>query len=831
MASAYSISRQYNKFVEPIDLSFMVQAMANTQQKFDKNWESTLGQIEAISNLDIVKDSDKKYLYDRTNELIKQINQYPLDMSSNGLTRQISTHIKQAVDDNVVNAIEGTKKMRSYQAEVANVKEKHPDKYSSVNEAYGFKPIYTWLNDGKVGSEFSGTSYTPFTNFKDVYDRFDKMATQHGDDVIEIKDGKGGIKKTTYNGLKPAEIRTVVEQMMTPQEQQQLNINGWYNMGQGNDTYAQSKYKEHVTRAKSEVAGDITLAEADLGKLTVGTPEYKDKKEEIDNLKTLKSSYNIPDDDIKKRTAEEIGGYLEREKLIGGIQTLHNYHIKSETYGKDDLFWENQNYNLDVLKYNLDVRKQEAEEKLITTAADTRIIPVLNGNDDLPELDLLNEALSTISSTQNELDVKSDAFGKVQWGSEWDNVKAAIQARAETSKQDYHRLVFEELNKQHAGLKKNVDLNSFSSLLSVKEKYSTIGKKLSKLPEIANLNPEKLVRDELALPGAGTPALEYYLKVNPNDNIVKDLLKGNKTTEDDAVIAKRVGDWFIQNPNSKKQFSQYIVSVRNPDIKMDYSLLDELKEVHGNFGEKNKFLVTPVIEKGKQINPEYQILYRLTQSGSSPFDVDPKLDITFEKTDNGYTISQTPTKGTGENGTPVTRSVNVTKETFEREAPTLIVKANKEKNTKFSPISTPVPSYYSDGDTRDVLALMGGDPAKSSKVLASTTKSTLIQVGVNQGIDKNELTTAINKIVNNASKIRISTVQEATKSGGVKVAAYIGKNMIGSTIMDIGDYNNIIEAGRINPQILLSQILQDELLLSENKEIPSGIKSANILIK
>ena len=241
MSSAYSIARQYNQFIPPIDINFMVQAMADKQQKFDKNWESTLGQIDAISKLDITKDEDKKYLYDRTNELIKQINQYPIDMSSNGLTRQISSHIKQAVDDNVVNAIEGTKKMRSYQAEVANIKEKHPDQYSSVNEVHGFKPIYTWLNDGKVGSKFSGTSYTPFTNFKDVYDRFDKMATQHGDDVIEIPDGKGGVKKITYNGLKPTEVRTVIEQSMTPQEQQQLNINGWYNMGQGNDAYARSE--------------------------------------------------------------------------------------------------------------------------------------------------------------------------------------------------------------------------------------------------------------------------------------------------------------------------------------------------------------------------------------------------------------------------------------------------------------------------------------------------------------------------------------------------------------------------------------------------------------
>jgi len=157
MASAYGIAREYNRFVPPMDLSLFAQAMQVKQGKYEKNYNDLANKLDLLKNIDIIKSEDKDYLVNRTNKIVDEINRIGndigIDFSSGNEFAQLNSYIGTAIDSNVINAIQSTQKYRVFNEQVNQLKEKHPDKYSAVNEAYALRPFVSYLNDGKVGRQ------------------------------------------------------------------------------------------------------------------------------------------------------------------------------------------------------------------------------------------------------------------------------------------------------------------------------------------------------------------------------------------------------------------------------------------------------------------------------------------------------------------------------------------------------------------------------------------------------------------------------------------------------------------------------------------------------
>ena len=176
MASAYSILRNYGDYIQPFDFNLIQKGLEYKQTKFDANSALIQEQINQFANIELAKNEDKAYLNERLNTLVDQVNEYgSIDLSSNGITRNIQNHLKQVLDTNVMNAYTGTQNLKKYQEEVAYYKKEKPDLYSQVNEMYGMQGAIAWLNDGQAGTKYSGASYTPYV---DVTGKMDKIIVE-----------------------------------------------------------------------------------------------------------------------------------------------------------------------------------------------------------------------------------------------------------------------------------------------------------------------------------------------------------------------------------------------------------------------------------------------------------------------------------------------------------------------------------------------------------------------------------------------------------------------------------------------------------------------------
>jgi len=369
MASAHSLVRNYNEFIPPVDLDFMVKAMAQKQQQYDQNYAALQEQIDAIGAMDLAKDADRQYLYEKTQSLIKEINMSgQTDLSSKGVTRQISNHIKQALDENVVNGLQNTAAMRRYQAEVAEIKKNGKGDYSLMNEVYGFIPIQEWLEDGQVGTSIQGNArYTPYTDVQKKYVDFMKeMAATRGTQKFTFQDPNmpGRLIEREFRGLHPEEVRTVFEGMLSPQDRQQLVINGWYNFSQASPDYAKEVLKNTSDVKLSEYDGKIK--ELNL-KIKGATGQTKtDYENTLDLLTKNRKTFQDNIVALSETGAENIGAHLEKERLIGGLVEMHKYEMKSEEWKSDAVYWEDAKLKLDkeVHQFNKYKFEKEQEDKV-----------------------------------------------------------------------------------------------------------------------------------------------------------------------------------------------------------------------------------------------------------------------------------------------------------------------------------------------------------------------------------------------------------------------------------------------------------------------------------
>lgn len=367
MASAHSLVRNYNEFIPPIDLDFMVKAMAQKQQQYDQNYADLQGQIDAIGAMDLAKDADRQYLYEKTQSLVREINMSgQTDLSSKGVARQISNHIKQALDENVVNGLQNTAAMRRYQAEVAEIKKSGKGEYSLMNEVYGFIPIQMWLEDGQVGTSIQGNArYIPYTDVQKKYVDFMKeMERTRGTQKFTFQDPStpGRLIEREFRGLKPEEVRTVFEGMLSPQDRQQLVINGWYNFGRASPDYAKEMLKNTSDVKLSEYDGKIK--ELNL-KIKGATGQTKtDYESTLDLLTKNRKTFQDNVVALSETGAENIGAHLEKERLIGGLVEMHKYEMKSEEWKSDAAYWEDANYKLKekIHRYNVDKDEKEAKK-------------------------------------------------------------------------------------------------------------------------------------------------------------------------------------------------------------------------------------------------------------------------------------------------------------------------------------------------------------------------------------------------------------------------------------------------------------------------------------
>ena len=361
MANAYSIQRNRQGWIDPQDQEFTLKALMFKQQKYDSNRAKVDAVVEQYKSLQLARGVDKDYLNERLNYIFDNINSGNNDFSSNAFTASINNYIGEALDDNVMTAIQETAKIRKYQEDVTKLKEKNPELYNPLNEAYGLAPAQEYLQNTEVGAKINGNlMYTPY---KDIEGEVNKWLTdiqmKAKDGKIQIPDEHGRIKEITINGKSSQELRDLALGYIGNRYDDQLKVNVWGNTGgfknlqpqiesaiSGYDTTIEAQNKA-IIEAKTKLTGPLSEAEKDKLKDSI-------KAAENQLLQITQMKQSLQDNPVGALV------FLEKQKIAGRSgAALGLLRTESIEYKADDYYFKTREAALNEQKFQHDIIKEE----------------------------------------------------------------------------------------------------------------------------------------------------------------------------------------------------------------------------------------------------------------------------------------------------------------------------------------------------------------------------------------------------------------------------------------------------------------------------------------
>ena len=374
MASFTDAIPQFNPYIQQLPVEAMVSVGMQKQQQYDQGLQRIQSEIDRVAGLDIVRDVDRKYLQTKLNDLGSKLRTVAAgDFSNFQLVNSVAGMAgKVAKDNNVINAVQATAKYRKEQTFMEEARQKGE---SAIQNEYDFmQQTNRWLNDENVGAGFSGR----YRKYIDVDKKWlDVMKTLHPDLLEEDipyaynKDGSINVNETaaamqriSKEGVSAEKIQNALRASLSPDELEQLNINGRYEFRNIQDptqlaAYATSKNSAMLRQNNEEIErlkGVMKMYESD--------PEKYTKAEQ--GIKSLEAiNKGIQDDmnyelDMILKDPEAAKGYIYRR---GAIEQFASAHA-----------WEKQKNNLltSPLREDYWKSKEFAHKERVQSWAETK---------------------------------------------------------------------------------------------------------------------------------------------------------------------------------------------------------------------------------------------------------------------------------------------------------------------------------------------------------------------------------------------------------------------------------------------------------------------------
>ena len=288
----------FNPYVQKRPVEAMMKVGVYKQQRYDEGVQKIQESIDNIAGLDVVRDVDKQYLQSKLNQLGSQLSMvaggdfsnFQLVNSVNGMTNQI------AKDPNVINAVSSAARYRKALEEKQKIVQE--GKGSASNDWLFNNEASAWLNSDDINAQYSGM-YRPYKDYnKAAQDVIKNLAKEyHQGDVAYNEKGQlvDAITRTKIEGITPERIQTALKAGLSPDDWQQMQIDGRY------------KY--------SNVSDEGFVS--DINNQYTGTFDYYSK--ERDNLIALKNAA------ASSTERQRIQGEIESlDRTIENVRTEYN---------------------------------------------------------------------------------------------------------------------------------------------------------------------------------------------------------------------------------------------------------------------------------------------------------------------------------------------------------------------------------------------------------------------------------------------------------------------------------------------------------------------------
>ena len=238
MASFTDAIPQFNPYVQQLPVEAMVKVGMEKQQRYDQGLQKIQSQIDQVAGLDIVRDVDRQYLQSKLNDLGSKLKTVAAgDFSNYQLVNSVAGMASSvAKDNNVLSSVQATAQYRKEQKFMEESRQKGE---SAIQNEYDFNAqANRWINDSNVGAGFSGR-YRKYTDIDKKW--LEVMKTLHSDLLEEDipyeynEDGTLNTNKTTVamqriskESVSAEKIQNALRSSLSPDELEQLNINGRY---------------------------------------------------------------------------------------------------------------------------------------------------------------------------------------------------------------------------------------------------------------------------------------------------------------------------------------------------------------------------------------------------------------------------------------------------------------------------------------------------------------------------------------------------------------------------------------------------------------------------
>jgi len=347
MSSAYGIVRNYSQqYIAPYDTEQLMQIASFKQNTLDQNRKLVDTYVDQMTNLDLIKGIDRDYLNARLAKTMSNINSTGADLGSSTVVRNIQRHLLSAVDENVMEAINSTALVRRDMATIQASKDRNDKTYGLTNEAWTMAGVNEYMASNSLTTKYSKYNSRPYVNFIDVDAEVDKrvadLMNNRGETTIDTPMNDGRILTTKAKNLSPDQLRAYVLKTLTPNEQQQLMINGWYRYGQTGDQALSEAFTGYTTSKLTGLDADIGSYENKLPSLS-GT----EKDRALAQIQELKAERQRIVSTVENTTSSDgMKLFLESERLVEGLAYKYSMNPTSYTYSEDKAFFSWQNLQL-----------------------------------------------------------------------------------------------------------------------------------------------------------------------------------------------------------------------------------------------------------------------------------------------------------------------------------------------------------------------------------------------------------------------------------------------------------------------------------------------------
>ena len=326
MASGYSQQGAMYRHLTPIqsqNTELIATVLGSKQASYNKNLAQIDAALAEYGNIDLAREEDKEYLYSRLEALTNEINGAGMqDLSSSSVTRNITRHIDQAIDDNVIEQVANTKKLRNFQTSVAEVKKSNPEQYSDANAGYAMHQagLQKWMSG--ESDQLGNLEYTPYVDVSKEYaDYFkEQAAVKHGI-TRKVPTEEGYFVETEYYGMEEADVRNKVLETLTPQQAKQLEINAWATYGEN----AEAAYTQTIQPKVDSYKKQIET-------LTLNMEGKTDAEKAIAQEKVNTLNGAIENLTARKDSPTAMYRFLGTEDLVEGLAATYAPVLTNESY-------------------------------------------------------------------------------------------------------------------------------------------------------------------------------------------------------------------------------------------------------------------------------------------------------------------------------------------------------------------------------------------------------------------------------------------------------------------------------------------------------------------